>query len=257
MRAQTTPWPSSVVTDGPVDLRQKMPRLLLLGSALKSLATAFREANHVVARIGSGEDFGASPGPRMARLFDGLPPDLLVADLREADDCSSIRRLREILSELYGSDLKTPCLALLPPDRLQIEDLHEYVDEILLPPYLPEEAVARASVMLRRSMRMRAADQIALADIVLDLSTHMVHDAQGTALPLTPREAELLRFLCIHRGKFFDRERLLNLVWGIGFDGGARAVDIHVCRLRSKLPPLAASRLQTLRGVGYGFGADA
>jgi hypothetical protein len=55
------------------------------------------------------------------------------------------------------------------------------------------------------------------------------------------------------RGKFFARDRLLDLVWGLDFDGGERTLDIHVTRLRAKLPPDAAAFLDTRRGVGYGF----
>ena len=72
-------------------------------------------------------------------------------------------------------------------------------------------------------------------------------------LPRTPREYELLRFLALHRGKFFARDRLLDLVWGVGFEGGERTVDIHVRRLRAKMPPLAAALLETRRGLGYGL----
>ena len=56
-----------------------------------------------------------------------------------------------------------------------------------------------------------------------------------------------------HRGKFFARDRLLDLVWGLDFEGGERTVDIHIRRIRAKLPPLATEMLITRRGVGYGF----
>jgi DNA-binding response OmpR family regulator len=52
--------------------------------------------------------------------------------------------------------------------------------------------------------------------------------------------------------KFLSRGRLLDLVWGIDYDGGARMVDIHARRLRAKLPPDAAALMENRRGVGYG-----
>ena len=91
------------------------------------------------------------------------------------------------------------------------------------------------------------------ADVVLDLQTATARNHRGDTLPLTHREFELLHFLCRHRGKFFDRDRLLTHVWGVDFIGSDRTVDIHVCRLRSKLPSHAASLLETRRGLGYGF----
>ena len=89
--------------------------------------------------------------------------------------------------------------------------------------------------------------------MTLELSAGCARDAAGLLLPLTPREYELLRFLALHRGKFFARDRLLDLVWGVGFEGGERTVDIHIRRLRAKMPPLAAALLETRRGLGYGL----
>ena len=76
---------------------------------------------------------------------------------------------------------------------------------------------------------------------------------QGRILPLTPREFDLLRFLSLHRGKFFARDRLLDMVWGVDFEGGERTVDIHIRRLRAKMPPESAGLLETRRGIGYGL----
>lgn len=89
--------------------------------------------------------------------------------------------------------------------------------------------------------------------MILDLNGKRALNAQMQALPLTPREYDLLAFLVTHRGKFFGREQLLVLVWGIQFEGGERTVDIHIRRLRAKLPMGCADRLQTRRGTGYGI----
>ncbi|HLY64319.1 MAG TPA: helix-turn-helix domain-containing protein [Chloroflexota bacterium] len=57
----------------------------------------------------------------------------------------------------------------------------------------------------------------------------------------------------MHRGKLFPRDRLLDMVWGLDFEGSGRTVDIHIRRLRAKLPPKTAALLETHRGIGYGF----
>ena len=89
------------------------------------------------------------------------------------------------------------------------------------------------------------------ADLTPDLGC--VRDTESRLLPLTPREYDLLRFLSLYRGKFFARDRLLDMVWGVDFEGGERTVDIHVRRLRAKMPSQAAHLLETRRGIGYGL----
>ena len=90
-----------------------------------------------------------------------------------------------------------------------------------------------------------------IGGIRLSLAAGRAYSLDGRALPLTPREYELLRFLAEHRGRSFTREQLLLWVWGSGYDGGERTVDIHIRRLRTKLPAETAERLETRRGTGY------
>jgi PAS domain S-box-containing protein len=69
-------------------------------------------------------------------------------------------------------------------------------------------------------------------------------------VPLTLKEVLLLRYLIRHRGEMLTRQRLLHDVWGYQYSGRSRTLDVHVCRLRRKLPPLASS-LVTIGHVGY------
>ena len=69
-------------------------------------------------------------------------------------------------------------------------------------------------------------------------------------------EYELLKFFATHPAKVFTREQLLSRVWGYEYYGGARTVDVHVRRLRAKLGEEHASLIQTVRSVGYLFGAS-
>ena len=78
----------------------------------------------------------------------------------------------------------------------------------------------------------------------------------GDALELTYMEYELLKFLASNPGKVFTREVLLSQVWGYDYFGGARTVDVHIRRLRSKLGPDHASMIQTVRSVGYSMAAE-
>jgi DNA-binding response OmpR family regulator len=90
------------------------------------------------------------------------------------------------------------------------------------------------------------------AAIVFDERAHAV-SIDGRYVVLTPREYLLLDYFVDHLGSLLTRRQLLHEVWGLGYEGGPRTVDIHVSRLRRKLGPTVA--LDTLRGLGYRFGS--
>ncbi len=223
------------------------------GGPTAPLRHALREAGYGVAHTalgGSGTDVLAS----LCRAFGGRPPDALLADLSTTPDCLPLRHAARLLRDAWSDDLPTPPrLALLTPRHLAQPDWPAYTDDFLLPPFAPAEMLARLAQLTFRQRHVRGADTLAVADVTLDLAGARASDAAGAALPLTPREYELLRFLALHRGKFFARDRLLDMVWGVDFEGGERTVDIHVRRLRAKLPPHAAGLLETRRGLGYGL----
>ncbi|MEW6555340.1 MAG: winged helix-turn-helix domain-containing protein [Actinomycetota bacterium] len=75
----------------------------------------------------------------------------------------------------------------------------------------------------------------------------------GAQVDLTFKEFELLRFLMSRPGKVFTREMLLEQVWGYDYFGGARTVDVHVRRIRSKIEREGHVYIRTIRGVGYIF----
>ncbi len=194
---------------------------------------------------------------QLCAAFDGRPPDLLLADLSAAADCLPLRHAARLLQAAWGDDLPLPPrLALLAPRHLTQPDWPAYTDDFLLPPYPPAEMLARVSLLGFRKRQIQTGDRLLLPGLVLELSSGCARDDGGRMLPLTPREYELLRFLTLHRGKFFARDRLLDLVWGVDFEGGERTVDIHIRRLRAKLPAQAAALLETRRGGGYGLRND-
>jgi len=75
----------------------------------------------------------------------------------------------------------------------------------------------------------------------------------GMPVELTYKEFELLRFMAARPGKVFTRETLLEQVWGYDYFGGARTVDVHIRRIRSKIEREGRTYIRTVRGVGYIF----
>jgi DNA-binding response OmpR family regulator len=104
--------------------------------------------------------------------------------------------------------------------------------------------------------RVDSRNVLQCGDLVMDLGNYTVQIG-GHSIDLTYKEYELLRFLATNRDRVYSRETLLNKVWGYDFYGGARTVDVHVRRLRSKIEDRHHTFIETVRNVGYRFRAMA
>jgi DNA-binding response OmpR family regulator len=136
----------------------------------------------------------------------------------------------------------------------ELESRHELFDDFIVSPFHPVEFEARLKHLLVRGGWSEAAAELVTYDqLVLNLETYQAIIA-GRPLDLTYMEYELLKFLASNPGRVFTRETLLSRVWGYEYYGGARTVDVHVRRLRSKLGEEHAALIQTVRSVGYKFG---
>ena len=112
------------------------------------------------------------------------------------------------------------------------------------------ECAARVRRLLRDDSASGHADVIAVDTMTINLATYQVAVA-GEPVDFTYLEYALLSFLVRHPGHTFSRDALLQHVWGFDYYGGSRTVDVHVRRIRAKLGPELAQRLETVRGVGY------
>jgi len=123
-------------------------------------------------------------------------------------------------------------------------------DDYITKPFSPNEVVARVRALLRRAQRPAAADsRLAYGPLSVDIDRHTVK-ADGEEVRLTAKEFLLLQYLMEHRGRVLSRDLLLTDVWGYSYTGGTRTVDVHVRRLREKLPFLAEAIL-TVKQFGY------
>jgi DNA-binding response OmpR family regulator len=126
-------------------------------------------------------------------------------------------------------------------------------DDYIAKPFSPNELVARIRAVTRRSRRaedLPSSDApLTFGPLVMDLSRHTVMD-NGQEVRLTAKEFLLLQYLLQHRGRVLSRDLLLTDVWGYHYTGGTRTVDVHVRRLREKLPILVDA-LETVKQFGY------
>lgn len=112
------------------------------------------------------------------------------------------------------------------------------------------ECSVRVRRLLQDALEEVQADVISVDNMVINLATYQVSVA-GEPIDFTYLEYALLSFLVRHAGRTFSRDALLQHVWGFDYYGGSRTVDVHVRRIRAKLGPELAQRLETVRGVGY------
>ncbi len=122
-------------------------------------------------------------------------------------------------------------------------------DDYLTKPFSPRELVARVKAVLRRTEGAApAAAVIEVGRAVIDLGRREVQ-AAGVVVDLTAKEFELLRYLAERPGLALSRQQILDGVWGYGWYGDPRTVDVHVAQVRKKLAGAVA--LTTVRGLGY------
>jgi len=124
-------------------------------------------------------------------------------------------------------------------------------DDYVTKPYSPRELVARIRAVLRRGSDAGdlAPQTLEAGPVRMDVERHLV-DVGGKEIRLTAKEFLLLLYLVQHRGRVLSRDLLLSDVWGYQYTGGTRTVDVHIRRLRDKLPFLADA-IVTIKQFGY------
>jgi DNA-binding response OmpR family regulator len=131
----------------------------------------------------------------------------------------------------------------------RIIGLDSGADDYVVKPFRPNELMARVRALLRRTKPEIKEPVLRCGPITIDVERHTVSDA-GKAVRLTAKEFLLLQYLIEHRGRVLSRDRLLSDVWDYQYPGATRTVDVHVRRLREKLPFLEKA-LVTVQQFGY------
>ena len=129
-------------------------------------------------------------------------------------------------------------------------------DDYIVKPFDTKEVLARVKAVLRRTESLRPkneAKDIHFDKLDIDMQKYQL-TVDGKVLPTPPREIELLYFLASHPNTVFNRDQLLDEIWGFEYFGSSRTIDVHVKRLREKLNGVSNEwSLKTVWSVGYKF----
>jgi two-component system phosphate regulon response regulator PhoB len=220
-------------------------RLLLVEDdrALADLITFhFERAGFDVTRTGDGEE--------ALILADEMKPDIVLLDWM-IEGISGIEVCRRLRRREATGNVPIVMLTARGEEGDRIRGLETGADDYVTKPFSPRELMARVGAVLRRVRPALAGEQLAYADIEMDVAAHRVR-RNGEQVPLGPTEFRLLRHFLEHPGHVFSRERLLDAVWSHDPDIDARTVDVHVRRLRQALNQGSKPDLiRTVRSAGY------
>ena len=177
------------------------------------------------------------------------PVDAIVLDLM-LPGIDGIEVCRALRADRATAAVPVIMLTARAEESDRIKGLEIGADDYMAKPFSPNELVARIRAVLRRSRRGGSGGgTLRFGPIALDLERHLVL-TDGREVELTAKEFMLLQYLLEHRGRVLSRDLLLGDVWGYQYTGGTRTVDVHIRRLRQKLPALVTG-LVTVKQFGY------
>jgi two-component system alkaline phosphatase synthesis response regulator PhoP len=178
-------------------------------------------------------------------------PDLILLDilLPKVDGLEVLRMIRS-----DESIARTPIMMLTAKgdETDRVVGLELGADDYIPKPFSPREVVARIKAILRRSRPLTSEAEPAVLtyqDLQMDVARHEVR-YQGKPVTLTSKEFRILQALLSSSGRVLSREAILSRVWGEDTHVIDRTIDVHVAKLRQKIP-LLVKAIETIKDVGY------
>lgn len=195
----------------------------------------------------------AARGDDALSAFRRQPPDLMLLDvmLPGMDGWQVLKAVRK------SSGIPIIMLTAREETFDKVLGLELGADDYVTKPFDTKELVARVKAVLRRTQgaEEEKSDLLSFPALTISLAQYEVF-YEGKKVEMPPKELELLYFLASHPGQVFSRDQLLQQVWGYDFSGdSSRTVDVHVKRLREKLPGCEEHgwSIHTIWSVGYKF----
>ena len=192
--------------------------------------------------------------------FESYKPDLILLDLM-LPGMDGHQICREIRAK---SDVPIITVSAKGEVFDKVLSFELGADDYIEKPFEPKELIARIKAVLRRCTPQKKEEtvvsqnsnikQVTFPDLEINLTNYTVM-YKGEFLEMPPKEIELLYFLASSPNQVFTRDQLLDNIWGYEYIGDTRTVDVHIKRIREKLPDNDSWKVFTVWGVGYKFEA--
>lgn len=200
-------------------------------------------------------------GYEIASAIDGIQaievakdfkPDLILLDVMmpRQDGIETARQLRQLPD---FKDIYILFLTARAEEYTEVAAFDVGADDYIVKPIKPRALVSRIKAILRRDTQQVENDAVVeIGQLIINRTNYSVIN-HGNPLVMPKKEFELLYFLAKHPNKVFNRDELLEKVWGVDVYVVERTVDVHIRKLREKIPE---QYIKTLKGVGYMFSID-
>ena len=198
------------------------------------------------------ETASANDGIQAVDVAKNFKPDLILLDVMmpRQDGIETARQLRQL------SDFKDTYILFLTARAEEYTEVAAFdvgADDYIVKPIKPRALVSRIKAVLRRDTQQIENDSvIEIGQLIINRTNYSVNN-NGVNLVMPKKEFELLSFLAKHPNKVFNRDELLEKVWGVDVYVVERTVDVHIRKLREKIPE---HYIKTLKGVGYMFSIE-
>ena len=198
------------------------------------------------------ETASANDGIQAVEVAKTFKPDLILLDVMmpRQDGIETGRQLRQL------ADFKDTYILFLTARAEEYTEVAAFdigADDYIVKPIKPRALVSRIKAVLRRDTQQTESDSIIeIGQLIINRTNYSVNN-NGLNLVMPKKEFELLSFLAKHPNKVFNRDELLVKVWGVDVYVVERTVDVHIRKLREKIPEYY---IKTLKGVGYMFSIE-
>lgn len=205
--------------------------------------------SYTLRRAGYETDHVLTGPDALSRARARTSPDAIVLDLM-LPGIDGLQVCRTLRSESATAAIPIIMVTAKGDEADRVAGLDIGADDYLTKPFSPRELVARVRALLRRTaIAQPEASTLRYRNIVLDRDRHEV-TVDGAAVRLTAKEFLMLAYLIERKGRLVSRDQLLTDVWGYQYTGGTRTVDVHIRRLREKIPALEQA-IETVKQFGY------
>jgi two-component system alkaline phosphatase synthesis response regulator PhoP len=200
---------------------------------------ALKNSGYEVAEFSNGVEFFSE--------CEKLAPSLVLLDimLPGEDGLSILKRLK---SDARFSEIPVIMVTAKAAEVDAVIGLDAGADDYITKPFGIMELISRVKAVLRRTDK-DSQGRYECGNILMDDMKHVI-TVGGSPVDLTFKEYELLKYLLMNSGIVLSRDKIMDRVWGIDYEGESRTVDMHIKALRQKLGE-SGSMIKTIRSVGY------